>query len=106
MRREGEFRSEIERLASGAVCATAQWVRIGTRSYAVRYNGSRHLQTANELFPVKKPDLQAKLAYCAKTRRSNYAASLRLEGYDVTPAESKRKLPSRETVLQTYRKPA
>jgi hypothetical protein len=77
-----------------------------THIYEPCLYGSRHLQTANELFPVKKPDLQAKLAYCAKTRRSNYAASLRLEGYDVTPAESKRELPSREAVLQTYRKPA
>nr|WP_237402124.1 YhfG family protein [Serratia plymuthica] len=50
--------------------------------------------------------MQAKVAYCAKTRRSNYVASLRLEGYEVTEAESKRELPEREAVLRTYRKQA
>jgi hypothetical protein len=52
---------------------------------------------------VTTPSLQAKKAYCAKTRQSNYAASLRLEGYDVAPADAKRKLPTRESVLNTYR---
>jgi hypothetical protein len=60
----------------------------------------------NKVFSVKKISLQAKLAYCAQTRRSNYAASLRLEGYDVTQEESKRELPSREAVLRVYRKSA
>ncbi|QXX95825.1 DUF2559 family protein [Serratia marcescens] len=55
---------------------------------------------------MKKTSLQAKLDYCSKTRRSNYAASLRLEGYEVTPTEAKRKLRTREDVLHTYRKPA
>lgn len=55
---------------------------------------------------VKTPSLQAKKAYCARTRRSNYAASLRLEGYDVVPAESARELPTREAALNTYRQPA
>lgn len=53
---------------------------------------------------MKKTSLQAKLAYCAQTRRSNYAASLRLEGYEVTQEESKRELPTREAVLHLYRK--
>lgn len=52
---------------------------------------------------MKTPSLQAKKAYCAKMRRSNYAASLRLEGYDVAPALAQRELPSREAVLDTYR---
>jgi hypothetical protein len=46
--------------------------------------------------------LAAKKAYCAKTRKSNYAASLRLEGFDITPLDSERPLPSRE-LLKTYR---
>lgn len=58
----------------------------------------------DKVFSVKKTSLQAKVAYCAKTRRSNYVASLRLEGYEVTEAESKRELPEREAVLRTYRK--
>ncbi|XFB06444.1 YhfG family protein [Azotobacter salinestris] len=48
--------------------------------------------------------LQAKKAYCAKTRRANYVASLRLEGYEVTLAESQRELPTREAILNAYRK--
>lgn len=55
---------------------------------------------------MKNTSLQAKLAYCAKVRRSNYAASLRLEGYRATPEDAKRELPSRETLLRTYKKPA
>ncbi|WP_271408087.1 YhfG family protein [Pseudomonas sp. Q1-7] len=49
------------------------------------------------------PSLQDKKAYYAKVRRSNYAASLRLEGFEVTPADAERKLPSREAVLSAYR---
>ncbi|MBU3059535.1 YhfG family protein [Pseudomonas indica] len=48
------------------------------------------------------PSLQAKRAYVARMRQSNYAASLRLEGFDVTPADAVRKLPSRESVLRAY----
>lgn len=61
---------------------------------------------SNEAFPLKNTSLQAKLDYWAKVRRSNYAASMRLEGYPATPADAKRELPSRETVLRAYRKPA
>lgn len=32
--------------------------------------------------------LQAKMAYYAKARQSNYAASLRLESFDTTPADA------------------
>ncbi|WP_342242892.1 YhfG family protein [Pseudomonas sp. OTU5201] len=49
------------------------------------------------------PSLQAKRAYYAKARQSNYAASLRLEGFDTTPADAERKLPSRESVLSAFR---
>ena len=55
---------------------------------------------------MKQPSLQAKKALCAKTRQSNYVASLRLEGFDVTPADVERKLPTREAVLHTYRQSA
>lgn len=47
--------------------------------------------------------LQTKKAYYAKVRQSNYAASLRLEGFDVVPADADRKLSSREAVLRAYR---
>lgn len=54
---------------------------------------------------VRKISLQAKLAYYAKTRRSNFVASLRLEDYDVTRAECARDLPTREEVLRSFGKP-
>jgi len=47
--------------------------------------------------------LQAKKAYCAKTRRSNYAASLRLEGFNTTQADAERKLPTLEAALKAAR---
>jgi hypothetical protein len=47
--------------------------------------------------------LQAKKAYYAKVRQSNYAASLRLEGFDTTPEDGERALPSKESVLNSYR---
>ncbi|MNF82579.1 hypothetical protein D3C84_648870 [compost metagenome] len=53
--------------------------------------------------PMPTPSLQAKKAYYAKARQSNYVASLRLEGFDVSPADAERKLPSREAVLGAYR---
>lgn len=48
------------------------------------------------------PSLDDKKAYCAKTRRSNYAASLRLEGFESSPLDAERRLPSREELLKTY----
>jgi hypothetical protein len=48
--------------------------------------------------------LESKKAYCARTRRSNYAASLRLEGFESSPADSERRLQSREELLNSYRK--
>lgn len=35
-------------------------------------------------------------------RRSNYLASLRLEGFDTTRADADKPLPNRETVLRKY----
>ncbi|CAE6899530.1 MULTISPECIES: YhfG family protein [Pseudomonas] len=52
---------------------------------------------------MPSPSLQAKKAYCAKARQSNYAASLRLEGFQVTAADAERKLPTRETALSELR---
>ncbi|MBC3362018.1 DUF2559 domain-containing protein [Pseudomonas sp. Z5-35] len=46
--------------------------------------------------------LETKKAYAARTRRSNYAASLRLEGFKVSPEDGECKLPSREQVLKTF----
>jgi len=54
-------------------------------------------------FPMPTPSLDDKKAYCAKTRRSNYAASLRLEGFESSPLDAERRLPSREELLKTYR---
>ena len=48
--------------------------------------------------------LETKRAYAAKTRNTNYTASLRLEGFKVTLADSERKLPSREDVLKSFSK--
>lgn len=48
--------------------------------------------------------LEIKKAYAAKTRKSNYAASLRLEGFKTTLADGERTLPSREDVLQAFAK--
>ena len=47
--------------------------------------------------------LAAKKAHYAKTRRSNYAASLRLSGFAITPADAEHPLISREQLLKTYR---
>ncbi|MBO3273693.1 YhfG family protein [Pseudomonas schmalbachii] len=48
--------------------------------------------------------LEAKKAYAAKTRKSNYAASLRLEGFKSVLTDSERELPSREDVLKAFGK--
>jgi len=104
-------------LPDNAERATALWQHSFCRSYnppnrsapraasGVSWaEGSATLGGCNaiEATPVTTPSLQAKKAYCAKTRQSNYAASLRLEGYATTPADGKRKLPTRESVLATY----
>jgi hypothetical protein len=48
--------------------------------------------------------LETKKAYAAKTRQSNYAASLRLEGFKTTLADGEKSLPSREEVLKAFSK--
>jgi len=52
---------------------------------------------------MKSLSLEAKKAYCAKTRQSNYLASLRLEGFDTSRQDAKRKLPTQESVVSTYK---
>ncbi|MBK3880658.1 YhfG family protein [Stutzerimonas stutzeri] len=44
--------------------------------------------------------LEAKRAYYARVRRSSYIASLRLVGFDVTPADADRELPTRQAALE------
>ncbi len=43
--------------------------------------------------------LEAKKAYIAESRLSNYAASLRLEGFDTTPDDAKLKYKTREEAV-------
>jgi hypothetical protein len=52
---------------------------------------------------MSPPSLQIKKTYFARVRRSNYFASLRLAGFQVTPADAERPLPSREAVLSLLR---
>ena len=59
--------------------------------------------SAREAYLMPATSLEAKKAYFAKVRRSNYVASLRLEGFDVTPADADRKLPTREAALDAHR---
>lgn len=53
---------------------------------------------------MRTPSYEAKMAYWVKARQSNYAASLRLEGFGTTRSDATRKLPTRAAVLNTYRK--
>jgi hypothetical protein len=57
---------------------------------------------AIEVQPMSNVSLETKKAYAARTRRSNYAASLRLEGFKVTFADGERKMPTREEVLKAF----
>ncbi|ODB40381.1 hypothetical protein A9L43_14220 [Pseudomonas mosselii] len=69
---------------------------------SIRYN--RDVFTHQGVLKVKGISLETKKAYCAKTRRSNYVASLRLEGFTVSPDAAERELPSGEELLRKYRK--
>jgi len=51
----------------------------------------------------KSLNLKAKKSYHAKVRSSNYRASLRLEGFQVSDSESVKPLPSRQAVIDKYR---
>lgn len=59
--------------------------------------------TVNRGRVMSPPSLQIKKAYFARVRRSNYIASLRLAGFQVTPADAERPSPSREAVLSQRR---
>lgn len=52
---------------------------------------------------MKAISVEAQKAYFAKTRRSNYTASLRLEGFSVQRADAKGELPTKETLINLYR---
>ncbi|GLK88156.1 YhfG family protein [Pseudomonas turukhanskensis] len=47
--------------------------------------------------------LEAKKAYIAKSRLSNYAASLRLEGFQTTPEDAELKYKTREEALKSIK---
>lgn len=66
--------------------------------------GYNRFTFAIEIKPMGTVSLEAKKAYAARTRRSNYAASLRLEGFKVSFSESDCKMPTREEVLKTFTK--
>ncbi|GAA5138132.1 YhfG family protein [Alloalcanivorax gelatiniphagus] len=51
----------------------------------------------------KSLTIKEKKSYYAKVRGSNYRASLRLEGFQVSDSESLKPLPSRQTVIDKYR---
>ncbi|MEN5314288.1 YhfG family protein [Pseudomonas koreensis] len=55
---------------------------------------------------MSKLTFQQKQAYYDKVRRSNYLASLRLEGFDTSRSDAERPLPSRESVIEKYRQNA
>lgn len=48
--------------------------------------------------------IEVKKAYFAKTRRANYIASLRLEGYSVQKSDASRPLLVKDELVQRYRK--
>ena len=60
--------------------------------------------TTHGVKTVRILSLEAKKAYFAKTRRSNYMASLRLEGFRTQPEDATLQMPSREVLLSRYRK--
>ncbi|MFW0753221.1 YhfG family protein [Pseudomonas sp. H11T01] len=53
---------------------------------------------------MSKLTFEQKQNHYDKIRRSNYLASLRLEGFGTTPADADKSLPSREAVLRKYLK--
>uniref|UniRef100_UPI00403F9081 YhfG family protein n=1 Tax=Pseudomonas sp. RSB 5.4 TaxID=3127459 RepID=UPI00403F9081 len=46
---------------------------------------------------------QQKQAYYEKVCRSNYLASLRIEGFETVPADAAESLPVRQQILDRYR---
>lgn len=71
--------------------------------YDLRESGILVEHTDIGVADVEKLSLQAKKAYFAKHRQSNYAASLRLEGFNTSPNDEYRKLPTREAALKAIR---
>lgn len=51
---------------------------------------------------MSSPSLKAKKAYFASVRRRNYAASLRLEGFDVPKKTSDPRFSSREEAVRFH----
>lgn len=49
------------------------------------------------------PSVKAKAAYFAANRRSNYVASLRLEGFEVRPSDAKQEPPSKALIIHKYK---
>ncbi|NYT66721.1 DUF2559 family protein [Alcaligenaceae bacterium] len=52
---------------------------------------------------MQQPSLEIKKAYFAKHRQSNYSASLRLEGFKISPQEGDPHLPTRKAALEAIR---
>jgi hypothetical protein len=67
---------------------------------ALRYNQSLANQ---EYAAMSELTFEQKQDHYHKIRRSNYLASLRLEGFDTQPADVDKPLPTREAVLAKYR---
>jgi hypothetical protein len=57
-----------------------------------------------EYAAMSEPTFEQKQHHYHKIRRSNYLASLRLEGFDTQPTDVDKPLPTREAVLAKYRK--
>ncbi|MBP23445.1 YhfG family protein [Alcanivorax jadensis] len=53
---------------------------------------------------MSSPSLKTKKAYFASVRRRNYEASLRLEGFDVTPRASGSRFVSKEDAIRFHRR--
>jgi len=53
---------------------------------------------------MEKLSFEAKKAYFAKHRKSNYVASLRLEGFKVSRDAGGPQLPARQVALEAIRK--
>ncbi|KTC19360.1 hypothetical protein AO391_22060 [Pseudomonas marginalis ICMP 9505] len=51
---------------------------------------------------MSEPTFEQKQDHFQKIRRSNYLASLRLEGFNTQPADVDKPLPTREAVLAKY----
>lgn len=52
---------------------------------------------------MEKLSLQTKKAWFAKHRKANFAASLRLEGFEPSPVDGDIKLPTRKAALNAVR---